>query len=685
MRYRQVHLDFHTSEWIRDIGRKFDKEDFQKKLQLGHVNSITLTAKCAHGWGYYNGVKTPRHPYLDFDLLQEMIDAAHEINVKTPVYLSVGLDEKNARNHPEWLIRGKDERTTWVSSLQEAGWHRFCLNNPYQEIVLEQIREVVENYDLDGLFLDVSSMIPCSCQSCVKTMIARGQNPLDVKNVWALSEEVFLNFTKKVKMLVESIKPELPVFHNGGHIQRGFRELVSGDTHLELESLPTGGWGYDHLPMSALYAKNLGMEYLGMTGKFHTQWGEFGGFKHPNGLRYEMSQCLAYGAKCSIGDQMHPNGTLDYATYELIGKAYGEVEQKEVYLKEMELMSDIAILSLEAIGSSRGQRNLVAHAEKETLGEEYFNENLLSQASRSDVGALRLLRECNFLFDIIDTDMEFNRYKVILIPDYGIIDEPLEEKLVAYMKQGGKLYLSGTSGKRADTDEFIDGIPLIYKGVSEYQPVYVHTEFKLQNFENSSFIVYGTAHKVEMEEGAEIKQEGEFLAPYFNRTLLHFCSHLHAPCSEEFYSQAIFQNEQLVYIAFNLFEEYKKDGSFIVKDIFRETMNGLLKDDRSLYTDLPSEGVVTLMKSKTEACYINHLLYATPVHRGEDIEIIEDIVPLYDIHVELKIPEPVDKVVCIPQMKEIPFTQQDGVVCYTVPEMECHQMVQLTCRMKETA
>jgi len=35
---------------------------------------------------------------LDFDLLGKMIEAAKEINVKTSVYLSAGLDERLAKN-----------------------------------------------------------------------------------------------------------------------------------------------------------------------------------------------------------------------------------------------------------------------------------------------------------------------------------------------------------------------------------------------------------------------------------------------------------------------------------------------------------------------------------------------------------------------------------------------------------
>ena len=40
MNFRQVHLDFHTSEKIADVGTCFNKEQFQQALQLGHIDSI---------------------------------------------------------------------------------------------------------------------------------------------------------------------------------------------------------------------------------------------------------------------------------------------------------------------------------------------------------------------------------------------------------------------------------------------------------------------------------------------------------------------------------------------------------------------------------------------------------------------------------------------------------------------
>ena len=186
MNYRQVHLDFHTSEKFENIGKNFSKEQFQNALKAGHISSITVFSKCHYGRAYHPSEANEQHPHLDFDLLGAEIEAAHEIGVRTPVYLSAGLDEKMACRHPEWLIRAKDESTTWVSYFTQPGYHRFCFNSPYLDYLPAQIREVCERYDADGIFLDIVGVIPFFCQNCVRTLLDEGKDPYDDKNALAL-------------------------------------------------------------------------------------------------------------------------------------------------------------------------------------------------------------------------------------------------------------------------------------------------------------------------------------------------------------------------------------------------------------------------------------------------------------------------------------------------------------------
>ena len=99
---RKVHLDFHTSPDIPGVGSRFDKKQFQEALKEGCVDSITLFAKCHHGYTYYPSKIGKMHPNLDFDLLGAQIEAAHEIGVKAPIYITVGWSALDIEEHPEW-------------------------------------------------------------------------------------------------------------------------------------------------------------------------------------------------------------------------------------------------------------------------------------------------------------------------------------------------------------------------------------------------------------------------------------------------------------------------------------------------------------------------------------------------------------------------------------------------------
>lgn len=106
IRYRQVHLDFHTSEYIPDIAADFDKDEFAKTLEEAHVDSITCFARCHHGWLYYPSKKFPEliHPGLkNKNFLLEQIEACHKRGIKVPVYTTAQWDGRIMREHPEWL------------------------------------------------------------------------------------------------------------------------------------------------------------------------------------------------------------------------------------------------------------------------------------------------------------------------------------------------------------------------------------------------------------------------------------------------------------------------------------------------------------------------------------------------------------------------------------------------------
>ncbi|MFS0726070.1 beta-galactosidase trimerization domain-containing protein [Paenibacillus sp. 1P07SE] len=672
MRFRQVHLDFHTSELIPGIGSRFSKEQFQQMLQAGHVDSITVFSKCHHGWAYHPSEANTIHPELSFDLLGSMIEAAHEIGVNTPVYLSAGLDEKLAVERPEWLTRDAEGRTSWAKHFLVPGYHEFCMNTPYLDILVAQIEEVVQRYDADGIFLDIVGVRNCYCHHCRAAVLAQGGDPLNPADMQPLWENTYKTYTERTNAAVHKHKPGLPVFHNNGHIRRGRRDLARMNTHLELESLPTGGWGYDHFPLSARYAQQLGMDFLGMTGKFHTSWGEFGGYKHPNALRYEAALSLANGARCSIGDQLHPEGLMDEATYTLIGAAYGEVEAKEAWCRDVTALADVGILSVESLQASGQQEE---------------------RTGASDTGAVRMMLEGKLLFDVLDLEADFSRYRVLILPDRIRVDADLRDKLDAFVRGGGKLLATGRSGLPASDSSdagvpgasqepngisgdqaLLAGLGARWIGPSPYQPSYVQTDFPVAGLPSAAHVMYAAAQQIELAPGG--KTIAARVEPYFNRQAFRFCSHQHTPPRPEPAGPGMTEGADGIYIAWEVFADYAEKGSLVLRELVLHALDRLLPEPL-LRTNLPAQGVVTLQHQAGQQRLVQHLLYGAPVRRGKGIEIIEDLPPLRDIQVQVRTDQPVREVYLAPSGDALPFEKKDGLISYTVPEFSCHQMVVL--------
>ena len=655
--YRQVHLDFHTSECIGGIGSRFSRENFKAALQAGHVNSITLFSKCHHGWSYHPTEANLPHPHLCCDLLGEQLSVCEELGVRTEIYISAGFAEQYAYRHPEHL---RCERGGyWGNFDTDAGYHRLCFGTAYLDQLTREIEEVLTRYKgrFDGLFLDIIGMVPCWCPDCVKGMTELGLDPDKDADARKYARVVYDKYTNRVAETVEKIIPGLPIVHNdGGAIFQGRDIAFRNQGHFELESLPTGGWGYDHFPRAAAYARTLGRDFLGMTGKFHTTWGEFGGFKHPNALRYEAALANACGARCSVGDQLHPDGQFDLSTYNLIGAAYAEVEAREKWLIGSRLTADIGLLSAENF------RNICPNA--------------LPEGIKQDLGANRLMLEGHYLYDILDPEADFSQYRLLILPDTLEIPEgDLRDRLTDYLAQGGKLLLTGRSGTHDGRFVFDFGVD--FGGEGQFRPAYLRPCYDLQPNGETCYVTYSRNYDITLRESFDGEVRDLKVDSYFNRAPRRFCSHQHTPYDRDRTAPAAVVTAQIGYVGWDIFTEYADKGSVHVKYAVLDIIERLLGDDKTLTTSLPSCGVTSVAVKEADGGVqlIHQLVYAIPKVRGGGIEIIEDLPFTPDVICTLATPSAPKRVYLAPAMTDLPFTYEGGRVTYTVPGFSCSAMV----------
>ena len=140
-------------------------------------------------------------------------------------------------------------------------------------------------------------------------------------------------------------------------------------------------------------------------------------------------------------------------------------------------------------------------------------------------------------------------------------------------------------------------------------------------------------------------------------------------------------SKQIAYFAHDLFTRYRTYGQPLYRDFFEAALRHLLGGKLPVETNLPTTGRIGVMHQPRERRYVAHLLYSPTSVRGKlremPIELIEDVIPLRDTRVALRLPKKVKSARLVPDGGPLAFTQKDGVVAFTVPEFSSHQMVEL--------
>jgi hypothetical protein len=673
LRFRQIHLDFHTSEFIDGIGSQFNPDEFAATLEKARVNSITCFARCHHGWIYYDTQLNPerRHPHLALNLLKAQIEACHAHNIRVPIYTTVQWDHYTANQHPEWLVI--DEKGCFSSfqgtSPFEAGFYRdLCLNSPYVEIFLKpHVQEILESLPVDGFFFDIVRPLACACRYCRSKMEADGLDPSNARARQQFGLQTINQFKKDMTHFVRQFNSECTIFYNAGHIGTRHRPVADSYTHFELESLPSGSWGYLHFPLTMRYARTLGKDCLGQTGKFHTEWGDFHSFKNAEALQYECFRMLALGAKCSIGDQLHPVGRIDPHVYELVGSVFREVEKKEPWCRNVKPVTEIGVLT----------------------PEEFYGAEI-GGLPPALMGITRMLDESARQFDILDSASDLSSYKVIILPDRIPVDAEFAQKLQAYLDRGGALIASFESGMNPDAGDFarqVLGVRLKSKGPRDLNGELVrgkrfttndYVEYILpgqldKGLAQTEYALYIRGMDVEAEPGSETLANK--VSSYFDRTYKHFSSHRQTPSSGQVSGPAVIKNDRVIYFANPIFSEYNTVAPRWEKQLFLNALELLLPDPLVRHNG-PTTLQVIVNEQSAENRWIIHLLHYIPERRSQEIDTIEDVIPLYNVKISIRLPK-IKSVICVPEQGPLPYQQEEGRVEFVLPQLAGHQMIVL--------
>jgi hypothetical protein len=652
--FRHIHLDFHTSSAVPGVGSDFQAQDFARTLREAAVNSITVFAKCHHGNAYYPTKVGVRHPSLRNDLLGEMIEACHAEGIRVPVYISVGYDQRMWARHGDW--RALDSEGRQVGHRGGAGPLKaalgtLCLNTAYFDYLAAQAEEVVSGYEADGIFYDnfVHPAPGCFCAACMAERETLGMDSARPEDCVKHSEIVIDRVIHRLFDIVRSRKPKISVFVNGPlGMRRGTpefrRSLLKYYSHVEIESLP-GALGYTYFQIASRYMRTLGLAVAGMTGSFHRSWGDFGSIRNQAALDYECFQMLAQATTCSIGDHLQPSGRLHESVYERIGKTFRSVAEKEPWCTGARAVTEIGCLL------SDGNQ----------------------ESGESDAGLVGMLTQLHHQFDMLDAHSDFGKYRLIILPDDVRLNERLRQKVETYLGAGGKLVLSHEAGLDDAGKRFaLSGLGLEYEGAWPHEVQYLEVLDPLtEGIPEMVHVAYDKGSAVKARPGTRVL--ARVWGSYFDRDFRRF--HVEqSPFSGPTEYVAVAARDNVIYLAVPIFRSYARNGYAFYRQLVANCIQRLMPD-QLVKASVPSTAQVSITEQQGRR--IVHILNYIPERRAPNLDVVEDVIPLFDVELSVRSEGPPRQIYLAPQRNSLAFTYGEGYAKLVVPSVAGHQMVVL--------
>ena len=650
---RTIHLDFHTSPDIPDVGADFDADAFARTFSDAHVDSVTVFAKCHHGRLYFDTDRPERHPGLDrgLDLMGQEIEALHGAGIRAPIYVSVQCDEYAADLHQDWVALTPDlvQVRHPMTDAYHAGWQTLDMSSPYQEFVTGQIEEILERYGpVDGMFLDMCGDQPSSSRWAMAGMKREGLDPARPDDRDRYARLVAHRYMERYSTMIA------PALHPGSSMAVWFNSRPKAGLtteakylrHIEVESLPTGGWGYNYLPYVGRLVKSFGRPMLSQTGRFHRSWGDMASLKPEAALRYECGQILMHGLSLGVGDLLPPNAVPHPAAYQRIGTVYRYIEACEPYVAGGSTMAEIALVVDAGLGDAPGP---------------------------AVIGAMRVLQQLRQQFDVIPLDAPLSSYPLVVIPDSTPIGADLASRLRDHVGHGGSVVLSAAAAAASpEGTELLRALGWEIVGTAPFSTTFLRLS-------PSPWLTPPVPADVRIH-GESLLLEGtgpsetlvELVFPYFERAYDHFSGHSYTPPQKPSGRGAVVQNGRVIVFAVPLLAGVAEEGNDQYRQLIGECLHRLLPAPL-----LRTGGPVHLETSVVETGrgIAVHLLSFVPARLARDLDLVYDPFPLVDVEVALRLEAPPARVTLQPKGEELTFSFVGGYASARVTVLDGHAML----------
>ncbi len=426
-----LHYDLHPNAADTELGRETTYEHVRAALEKVKPDFVQYDCKGHPGYtGYPTKVGSPS-PGIVNDALKIWREVTRDMGIPFSIHYSGVWDSRAIELHPDWARQD-------VKGQPRANRDNTCPTSAYtDELMIPQLLEVVENYDIDGVWIDGENWAsaPCFCDRCSAEFQKRtGIDQVPAKSgephwdEWlAFHRDLFVEHVTKYTNALHAKKPGLNVTSNWMYSVRQPEAIEAPVDALSGDFDPS--FGAERACAEARFLASRGLPWDLMAWGF-LQTGQQGWtMKSVPHLCQEAAVVLAQGGAVFIYNAPQRSGRLtDWHQDILADVASFCRKRKEVSFKT-ETVPQVAILHSQTF---------------------YYRHNAplfnFAAANQPMEGALHATLENGYSADILNEEMLIARgseYPLIIVAEQQGLPDPMKQCLRDYVEGGGRLLLAG--------------------------------------------------------------------------------------------------------------------------------------------------------------------------------------------------------------------------------------------------
>ena len=426
---------------VKDTGL-MDPAKIAEEIKNMAANVLVFNVGGIYAW-YKSKIRYHHvNEYLpsDFDLLTGMIAECHKRDIKLVARFDFSkTDDYVFQEKPQWFVKDRDNKPIIYGKDRMGPWSLLmttCNNAGYRndEVAVPVIREVLENYNIDGVFLNAASYHLCFCETCKAKYYQKyghllPEDPKEFEPDWASScvKETIDKIYGTMTTYSQDIPLILYYYHdNFRHFKENLYERTDDRIMICTEPQDVLSRGFKSIPQFWKPAMNIKM------GRTLVQFPKPFGIIHScPGMDWRHTG-LPSDEHMFWMSQVPANG--GYIWHSLTG--FGDTISDKRIIKSVTAMNKM----IEKAEGLMDNTSLKA----QTL--------LLLNAKPSAEGWAEGMINTQTLFDtIIDYQVtleKLRKYKVLIIPEDSDFSDETGDIIKKYISEGGNLIFEGSKSNK---------------------------------------------------------------------------------------------------------------------------------------------------------------------------------------------------------------------------------------------